>query len=86
MVKDVSICLSVTPNDVGIEIDRFSWARLLRDDLIRFPMLEFLTLDFTDWELGDSQGLIVSAVFRLILLYSMPGGFFFNFLVGSSID
>lgn len=77
MVKDISIHLSVTPNDVGIEIDRFSWAHLLGDKLIGFPMLEFLTLDFTDWDLGDSQGLIVSAVFRLILFVFHAGGSFF---------
>ncbi|KAL8792390.1 MAG: hypothetical protein Q9195_005004 [Heterodermia aff. obscurata] len=64
MVKDILIQLSVTPSYLG---DRLAWARLFGDDRIGFPKLEILTLDFTEWTLGDNQGLIVSAVFRLVL-------------------
>ena len=33
---------------------------ILRFDFIEFPMLEFLSLDFSDWHLGNNEGLVVS--------------------------
>ena len=33
---------------------------ILGADYIDFPMLEFLSLDFSDWHLGTNEGLVVS--------------------------
>lgn len=81
MVKDVYIRLSVEADH--LRADRLGWARLLGNESLKFPMLEFLTLDFTDWTLGDNQGLIVSSALRLLRFCSME---VFNFLAGASID
>ena len=35
-------------------------------DYIDFPMLEFLSLDFSDWCLGENEGLVVSTKLRSI--------------------
>ena len=59
MVKDISIHLSLESIHLGLE--RLEWARLLGNELIMFPMLEALTLNFRDWALDDKKGLKVSA-------------------------
>ena len=82
MVKDISIHLSVTENFPVT--DRQAWARLFGKESLGFPMLEFLTLDFTDWNLGDNEGLIVSAASGLCCFGSF-GGILFDFHAGASI-
>lgn len=37
---------------------------ILGYDYIDFPMLGFLSLDFSDWCLGENEGLVVSKEFR----------------------
>ena len=39
---------------------------ILGHDYIDFPMLEFLSLDFSDWCLGENEGLVVSTKLRSI--------------------
>ena len=77
MVKDISIHLSVA--QTFSTSDRHSWARLFGKESLGFPMLEFLTLDFTDWNLGGNEGLIVSAASRSSCFVPLRA-FFLTFL------
>ena len=36
---------------------------ILGYDYVDFPLLEFLSLDFSDWDLGENEGLVVSTRF-----------------------
>ena len=76
MVKDISIHLSLKLN--YSTTDHRAWARLFGNESIVFPMLESLTLDFTEWALGDKQGLLVSAPLWLIVV--LPFDFSLTFL------